>query len=466
MANDPYTPAGLAHLDKDRLIHPFTSIARHQATGPFIVESARGIRLRGADGREYIDGMAGLWCVNCGYGREEMATAIEAQVRRLSYYHSFLQTSTEPVIRVAERLGAIAPGNLNKIFFGNSGSDANDTNVKLVWYYNNLRGKMRKKKIIARKKAYHGVTIVASSLSGLPNLHASFDVPLDRFLHVSTPHHYWEAPAGMSERDYSATLATELDETIQREDPETVAAFIAEPVMGAGGVLVPPEGYFDAIVPVLKKHDVLFIDDEVICGFGRLGTPFGAQKFGFQPDMMTVAKGLTCGYVPMSASIISDDIWAVLREASPKAGPFAHGFTYSGHPVAAAAALCSLDLMEKDGWVANAESTGAYMQQRLRESFSGHPIVGEVRGMGLIAGIELVASKEARKPFPLDLGIAMRLHYLLKEEGLISRAMMNTMALSPPLIITPAEVDEVIARFARGLDKLTNELSREGAIQD
>jgi len=449
----------LEDQDKRFLIHPFTPIAAQQDAGPHVMTEGRGIFIEDADGREYIDGMAGLWCVNAGYGREEIVDAIAGQARRLPYYHGFLSMATEPTIRAAKRLADLAPGRLNRVFFSNSGSEANDTSIKVAWYYNNLRGKCEKKKIIARKRAYHGVTLGAGSLSGLPRLHAGFDAPVsERFLHVSAPYPYRDAPAGASEEEYSALLAQELEDRIQAEGPDTVAAFIAEPVMGAGGVLVPPKGYFAAIAAVLRKYDVLLIADEVICGFGRLGAAFGSDYFGIAPDLMTVAKGLTSGYVPMSASILSDDVWQVLSDGSAEMGAFAHGFTYSGHPVAAAAALANLDLMEKDGWIENARETGAHMQQRLRESLGEHPLVGDVRGLGLVAGIELVANKETRARFDPKRQVGLRLHHLLQQEGLISRALGDTMALSPPLVITKAEVDEIIRRFARGLARLYDEL--------
>lgn len=336
----------LRDLDKRSHLHPFTSVAGLAADGPLVMTEGKGTRLTDTSGKQYLDAFAGLWCVNVGYGREEIAEAVAEQIKRLAYYHSFLGMANEPSIRLADRLAKMTPAPLSRAFFGLTGSDGNDTQIKIIWYYNNQRGKPNKKKLIARRLGYHGVTVASGSLSGLANLHGGFDLPVERFLHVTTPHHYRFATAGMTEREFSQFLARELEDLIVREGPETVAAFFAEPVMGAGGVYVPPEGYFEAIVPVLRKYDVLLVADEVICGFGRLGTLFGSDRYGLHPDLMTVAKGLTSGYVPMSACLVSEAIWRVLHDASGQMGPFGHGFTYSAHPVAAAAAMANLDILE------------------------------------------------------------------------------------------------------------------------
>jgi len=448
--------------DREHYLHPFTSIPDQQAVGPHVITEGHGIRIRDAAGREYIDAMAGLWCVNVGYGRQEVVRAMAEQAAKLPYYHSFMALANEPAIRLADRLARLAPDPLNRVFFGNSGSDANDTNIKIVWNYNNLRGKPTKKKIIARRGSYHGVTIAAASMSGLETLQKSFDVPLPGFLQVTRPHPYWEMPAGMSEREWSAQLAAEIEALIVREGPDTIAAFIAEPVMGAGGVIVPPDGYFEAVVPVLRRHDVLFIADEVITGFGRLGKMFGSNYFNLQPDIMTLAKGLTSGYIPMSASLISDAIWEVLKDGTPQVGQFQHGYTYSGHPVAAATALANLNLIEGERLPQNAATVGAYFQRRLRECFAAHPLVGNVRGIGLIAAVELVKDKAKKQPFDLKLGLAKRVYRKLLDEGLIARPVMNNLAFSPPLIVTTADADEILAKFGRGLNALTDEIVREG----
>lgn len=462
MATTATPISNLTDLDKRSIFHPFTVIAEHLESGPHVIDRAEGIYLWDVQGRQYLDAMAGLWCVNAGYGRPEIVDAIRAQSEKLSYYHSFLSSSNEPAIRLADRLLGLAPGRMSKVFFCNSGSEANDTNIKLVWFYNNLRGKPEKKKIISRKRAFHGVTLGAASMSGLPPMHGAFDLPLDRFLHVETPHYFWNAALGETEEAFSVRLAKELEDTILREGPETVAAFIAEPVMGAAGVVPPPKGYFEAIVPVLRKYDVLFIIDEVICGFGRLGEWFGSFKYGLEPDLMTVAKGLTSGYVPMAASLISGPVWDVLREGSKQSGVFAHGFTYTGHPLAAAAALANLDLIERDALVGNAAAVGQYFQRGLRERFTDHPLVGEVRGLGLIAGIELVADKAKKTAFDPALWISRRMLPRLMDVGLVCRPIGSTLTFSPPLVLTKEDADEIMDRFARALDAFAGELRADG----
>ena len=455
------TTAELEAIDRKRILHPFTSISEHIDQGPLIIDGADGIRIRDRAGNSYIDAMAGLWCVNVGYGRRELVEAMTAQAAKLPYYHSFASMSNQPAIELAELLTSMAPGRLSHVFFANSGSEANDTQVKIVRYYNNALGRPAKKKILSRLGAYHGVTLGATSLSGLAPMHAVFDLPLEGFLHLSAPHHYRGAARGVSEEEFADTLAAELEELIEREGADTIAAMVAEPVMGAGGVIVPPRGYFERIVPILRRHDILLIADEVICGFGRLGTSFGSVHFGFEPDLMTVAKGLTSGYIPMSGCLVSDEVWEVLRDDSATRGPFSHGYTYSAHPIAAAVAVANLEVMRRDRLFERAADTGAYLQASLRDSFADHPLVGEVRGIGLIAGIELVADKETRAPFDAGLLVGRRLSNHLLRLGLISRAMRDTLAFSPPLILERADVEEIVAIFKEGLDLLTTELEAE-----
>jgi L-2,4-diaminobutyrate transaminase len=448
------TTHSLADLDRQSLLHPFTSIADQQLQPPFVPREGRGLWLRDAEGREYLDAMSGLWCVNAGYGQQRIVDAMAEQAVRLPYYHAFAGASNEPAIRCAAKLLERAPVPMARVFFGVSGSDANETQIKLVWYYNNLRGKPGKKKIVARRGGFHGSTVAAASLTGLPYVHAHFDLPIERMAFVSRPHYYRDAPYMQSERDFSRSLAAELEETLLREGPETVAAFIAEPVMGAGGVIVPPEGYFEEIQPVLERHDVLLIADEVICGFGRLGAWFGTQRFGLRPDLITIAKGVTSGYAPLSAALISERVFSVLREGSREAGFFGHGYTYSAHPVSAAAALANLSILEEEKLVERAAERGALFQRRLREAIGDHARVGEVRGLGLMAGIELVADRETKAPFPPAAGMGSRLARLLLEEGLIVRALRDTIALAPALVIQPDEIEEIVARLARGLARL------------
>lgn len=450
----------LEQMDRDSVLHPSTVLAAHVKGEPRIVTRASGIAITDQHGRAFIDAVAGLWCVNIGYGRQSVIDAMARQGSELAYYHTFASASNEAQIRLAHRLLKMAPGRMSKVFFGNSGSDANDTNLKLVWYYQNQRGKPAKKKIISRKRAYHGTTLAAASLTGLPAFHALFDLPIPSILHVDTPDPYRGKPDGMSERDYSATLARSLDETIEREGPETVAAFIAEPVMGAGGVIVPPDGYFEAIQPVLKKHDVLLIADEVICGFGRLGRMFGSEVYGIEPDLVTIAKGLTSGYFPMSASFISEPIWQVLLDTSEKTGVFGHGFTYSGHPIGAAAALANLDIIEGEDLPGNAARVGAHLQRRLREEFTDHPLIGHVRGIGLIAGLEIVQNKATKASFPAAAKAGATAAAAVAEEGLIVRPLGgDTLAISPPLTLTIEDADQIVTRIARGLAKAERTLT-------
>ena len=452
----------LEEMDRQSLLHPYTSIAGHLRDGPVVVAGARGARVKDIHGKDYLDAMGGLWCVNIGYGREEVVEAISAQARDLAYYHLFFSMSQEPAIRLADRVLGLMPERMSKVFFCNSGSEANDTQVKIAWYYNNLRGKPEKRKIISRRRGYHGVTVAAASMTGLPPVHKSFNLPLPGFVHTTCPHHYREAAPGESERDFSRRLAAELEDTILAEGPETCAAFIAEPVMGAGGAVPPPEGYFAEIQPILRKYDVLFIADEVICGFGRLGHWFGTDRFDLDPDMITIAKGLTSAYVPMSAAVISDKVWRVLKEGSPETGPFAHGYTYGGHPVAAAAGLKTIEIMQREDLVGHAARIAPYFQRRLREAFADRPLVGEVRGDGLMAGIELVADKARKTPFAPELDIGARLAAELLDLGMICRGMFNTVCFSPPLVVVESDVDEMVDKFGRGLARLGDALAREG----
>lgn len=452
------SPEALASLDQQHHLHPFTLLSDHQKNGPLVMVRGQGTRLTDHLGREFLDAFAGLWCVNVGYGREEIADAVSQQIKQLNYFHSFLAMANEPTIALAERLKRLMPQSLDKVFFGLSGSDANDTNIKIVWLYNNLRGRPQKKKLIARRSAYHGVTVAAASLSGLPNLHGGFDVPLDidRFIHVTTPHHYRFAKDGMTELEFSAFLAEELEQTILREGPETVAAFIAEPVMAAGGVFVPPEGYFQAIVPILRKYDVLLIADEVVCGFGRLGKWSGSEYFDLEPDLMTLAKGLTSAYLPLSASMVSRDIWNVLKE-SPT--PFGHGYTYSAHPVSAAAALANLDIFERENLVDRAASTGKFLQQRLRQELLEHPLVGEIRGVGMVAGIELVADKPTKSSFDPKQAVQVMVYKEMMRRGVLVRPIPNTVAVSPPLIFTEEETETLVGSLKESLDATLKNLS-------
>jgi len=437
-----------AQMDQRSQFHPFTSINDLKAEGPTVMVSGSGIRVRDVNGKEYLDGMAGLWCVNLGYGRKEISDAIARQSERLSFFHTFNGMSSDVVAECAEALLARAPVPMSRVFFGASGSDANETQLKLIWVYNNLRGKPEKKKVIARWNAYHGSGVATASLTGLPGMHNLFDLPKGPILHVSAPYYYRNAPDGMSERDFSRQLAKELEDLIEREGGDTIAAFFAEAVMGAGGLIPPPEGYFEEITPILKKHDILFVADEVVSGFGRLGTYWGSQSYGYEPDLITSAKGVTSGYFPMSAVLISPKVWDVLEANADKVGVFGHGYTYSAHPVGAAAALTVLKLIDELKVVENVADVGSYMLQALRDRLGQHPHVGDIRGKGLMLGIELMKDRETKEIFPMADRTGRQVLKASAERGLITRALGDTLVFAPPLILKRAEADEIVDKFA------------------
>lgn len=456
----------LEEMDRQSVLHPFTNLkeyANGRAGDPRIVTGGEGIHIRDSKGNDLIDAFAGLYCVNIGYGRTEVADAIYAQAKDLAYYHSYAAHSTEALIRLSDRLVSMAPGEMSKVFYGLSGSDANETQVKLVWYYNNILGRPQKKKIISRERGYHGCSVVSGSLTGLSFYHNAFDLPVNPILHTGAPHYYWGAEPGEDERAFSARRARELEELILVEGPDTIGGFIAEPVLGTGGITPPPEGYWEAIQPVLRKYDILLIADEVVTGFGRTGASFGCFKYDIEPDLITVAKGLTSAYVPMSASIIGRRVCDVLEQASDTLGAFSHGYTYSGHPLGAAAALAVLDIVEREDLPGNAERTGGYFQQRLHETFADHPLVGEVRGVGLMAALEFVADKDSKERLDPSLKVGARVSAAALANGLIARAMPHgdILGFSPPLVVTKEEVDEIIDRARRALDTVTDELVRE-----
>jgi 4-aminobutyrate---pyruvate transaminase len=450
-----------ASRDIATLLHPYTNLKTHQSKGPLIITGGRGVNVYDDQGKEYIEGLAGLWCVSLGFSEPRLVEAARRQLETLPYYHSFASKSHGPAIELAERILDLLPEAMSKVFFNNSGSEANDTAIKLVWYYNNALGRPHKKKIISRIKAYHGVTIVSASLTGLPNNHRDFDLPVAGIVHTGCPHHYRFAQPGESEEAFATRLAEELDALIQKEGPDTVAAFIAEPVMGAGGVLVPPRTYFDKIQPVLKKHDVLLIADEVICGFGRLGTMFGLEHFDIKPDMVTMAKQLTSGYQPMSATVISGAIYDALVQQSEKIGVFAHGFTYSGHPVAAAVGVETLKIYQERRTLDHVRAVMGHFQQRLRQ-LGSHPLVGEARGMGLIGALELVEDKQTKKPFDPAVAAGPVAADLALDNHLVVRAAGDTLAICPPLIIEDKEIDQLFDRLAATLDQTHAELKRRG----
>lgn len=455
-----------AELDRRYVFHPFTALRDHEQGGGTMIVKGEGVWLTDSAGNRYLDAMAGLWCVNVGYGRPEIAEAIGQQALTLPYYHAFSGMSTDKPAILAERIIRAAPGGMAKIFFGNSGSDANDTQVKLVWYYNIARGKPEKRKIISRDRGYHGVTLASASLTGLDGLHKGFGLPLPFVRHTRAPYRLWEAEPGMSDAQFVASLARDLEDMILAEGPDTVGAFIAEPLQGAGGVIVPPPGYFPAIQEVLARHDVLMIADEVICGFGRLGTTFGCEMFDIEPDLMTIAKGVTSAYVPLSGVLVSEKVWSVIADAGATNGVFGHGYTYTAHPIAAAAALANLDIIENDGLLAAAAERGAEMRAALADAFGGHPLVAEVRGAGLVAAVELVAERDPATRFDPALKVAARVTKAALRRGLITRALpsSDTLAFSPPLTISSSEIGEIIDRAAAALDEVTRELSTKSTL--
>jgi 4-aminobutyrate--pyruvate transaminase len=441
--------------------HPYTDARAHEEHGPLIITKGAGCTVTDDSGKQYIEGLAGLWCTALGYGQDRLIQAAETQMRELAYYHSFAHKVPPSVIELSEKLLAIAPGAMGKVAFANSGSEANDTALKFIWYYNNARGRPQKKKIIARKRGYHGITIASGSLTGIPKNHMDFDLPIEGVRHATCPHYHAEAQAGESEAAFSQRLADELDQMIQDEGPETVAAMFAEPVMGAGGVVVPPAGYWEKVQAVLKKHDVLLVADEVICGFGRTGEMFGCQTFDIDPDIVTCAKALSSAYVPISAIMMRDEIYQAIADNTQKIGTFAHGFTYSGHPVAAAVALETLKIYEEMDVAARVRELAPRLQDGLR-AYRDHPLVGEVRGIGLIAGVELLADKATRTPFDPVGKVGGYLDARCRDHGVILRNLGDTLAFCPPLVIEPAQIDQIVAAFGAALEETWEWVQREG----
>jgi 4-aminobutyrate--pyruvate transaminase len=456
--------SNLAIRDIETLAHPNTNLALLRETGPIVLEHGKGVFVYDSDGKAYLEGMAGLWCTALGYGNEELAETAAAQMKRLGFAHLYNGKSHDPAIELAEKLKEMAPMPISKVFFCNSGSEANDSQIKLVRYMNNALGRPHKKKIIGRLKGFHGLTLGAASLTGLPHNHADFDLPLPGILHTSCPHHYRGARDGESEEEFATRLAAELDELIVREGPDTVAAFVAEPVMGAGGVIVPPKTYFEKIGKVCAAHDIYVISDEVICGFGRLGKNFGCEALGFKPHALSVAKALSSAYLPIAGVMLPEVMYQALLSESRKLGGFHHGFTYSGHPVAAAVAVKTLEIYARDKVFAAAAARMPQFQQHLAK-LGEHPLVGEARGMGLMGGLELVADKASKRAFDPKKGVAARCVRFAEEEGLIVRAVIgDTVTACPPLIIRADEIDELFARLARALDRTLDWAKREGHL--
>jgi 4-aminobutyrate--pyruvate transaminase len=458
------TLTNFAARDVEALLHPTTNLATHRSTGPLILDRAEGVHVWDTSGKRYIEGLAGLWCTGLGCGNKELIEAARQQMERLSFTHLFGGRSHEPAIALAEKLKEIVPAPTSKVFFTSSGSEANDTQIKLAWYYNNARGRPKKKKIISRMRAYHGTTIAAASLTGLPVFHNDFDLPMARVLHTDTPHHWRNAEPGETEEEYSSRLAINLEELIEREGGDTIAAFIAEPVMGAGGVLLPPKTYFEKIQAVLARHDIAFIADEVICGFARTGRMFGSETFGIKPDTMTMAKAISSAYVPLGAVTVSEGVYEAMLEESRKLGVFAHGFTYSGHPVACAVAVKTLEIYERIDIVKHVQRVAPVFDLRLK-ALAEHPLVGEARGVGLIGGLELVRDRVARQPFDIKLGVGAKVVAFAQEEGLIVRSVAgDTIAICPPLVIDGAEINALFDALEKALDRGFSWAKAEGHL--
>ena len=461
----PDHASSLSNLDVrdiETLIHPYTNLSAHRRIGPVVLERGKGAIVWDSEGREYIEGLAGLWCTALGYGNEELVEAAREQMAQLSFAHLFGHKSHDVAIALAEKIKEIAPFPVSKVLFCSGGSEANDQQVKLTWYYNNARGKPEKKKIISRHRAYHGVTVASGSLTGLPVVHADFDLPLPQVLHTACPDYYREAEEGESEREFSRRMARELEALIEREGPETIAAFIAEPVMGAGGVIIPPEGYFEEIGKVLARHDVRIISDEVITGFGRTGEMFGCQATGFRPTSMSVAKAITSAYVPLGAMTVEEDLYEAMLAESEKIGIFGHGFTYTGHPVACAVALKTLEIFERDNIVDEVKRKAPHFSRRIAR-LAEHPLVGHVRSIGLMGAVELVADKKARRLFDPKAGVGAHAMLAAQAHGLITRNVGgDIIALCPPLIISDEEIDEMFDRLERALDDTEAWVQREG----
>ncbi|HZA65433.1 MAG TPA: aminotransferase [Geminicoccaceae bacterium] len=446
-----------AARDVRSLIHPFTDLAHHVEEGPLVL--ARGDRVYVLDehGRRYLEGMAGLWCANLGFSEERLIEAAREQMMKLPTAHLFGGKSNGPAIALAERLLALAPVPMSKVLFTCSGSEANDTALKLVRYYHHAIGRPAKCKVISRARAYHGATLACASLTGLPHVHRDFGLPLPEMLHTACPHFYRYGNSGETEEAFAGRLAAELERVILREGPDTVGAFIAEPIMGAGGVILPPSTYFEQIQPILARHDVLLIADEVITGFGRTGEMFGCQRFAIEPDLMTVAKGLSAGYMPIGAVLISEPIYQAMLEQSRKIGTFGHGFTYSGHPVCAAVALRALEIYQEDDILGHVSAIEAHFAERVA-GLAQHPLVGHSRAVGLVGAIELMADPEQKTPFDPTLKVGAQVAEWALEHGVMLRPLGDVISFCPPLIINRAEIDFLFDAVTRALERVADEI--------
>ena len=449
----------LDQWDRENFFHPSTHLAGHARgeSANRIITGGKGCYIEDRDGKKLLDAFAGLYCVNVGYGRTGISEAIAKQAKELAYYHSYVGHGTEASITLAKMIMDRAPKNMSKVYFGLGGSDANETNIKLVWYYNNVLDRPEKKKIISRWRGYHGSGLMTGSLTGLELFHKKFDLPLAQVIHTEAPYYFRREDQSQSEEQFVAHCAAKLEALIEHEGANTIAAFIGEPVLGTGGIVPPPKGYWEAIQPILKKHDILLIADEVVTGFGRLGSMFGSDHYGMESDIITIAKGLTSAYVPLSGSIVSNKVWKVLEQGTDEFGPIGHGWTYSAHPIGAAAGVANLQVIDELGLVQNAADMGTYFLKQLRDALGEHPHVGDIRGEGLLAAIEFVADKDSRTFFDPTKKIGPTISAALLEEGVIARAMPqgDILGFAPPLCLTRQEADLIVEKLRQSFCKVS-----------
>ena len=439
----------LEQWDRENFFHPSTHLAQHaRGESPTrVIKTAKGSHITDREGNQFLDAFAGLYCVNVGYGRTEIAEAIAKQAHELAYYHSYVGHGTEASITLSKMILDRAPAGMSKVYFGLGGSDANETNVKLIWYYNNILGRPEKKKIISRWRGYHGSGLVTGSLTGLELFHKKFDLPLAQVVHTEAPYYYRRPDVNMSEAEYTAHLVGELEALIEREGADTIAAFIGEPVLGTGGIVPPPEGYWAAVQEVLNKHDILLVADEVVTGFGRLGTMFGSDHYGMKPDLITIAKGLTSAYAPLSGSIVGDKMWKVLEQGTDENGPIGHGWTYSAHPIGAAAGIANLKLIDDLKLIENASDVGKYLNAQMKDALGDHSHVGEIRGEGMLCAVELVQDRDSREAFDPTRKVVPSIVAEMAKAGVIARAMPqgDIIGYAPPFCLTREEADTVVA---------------------
>ncbi len=456
-----YNTEELWRKDRDHNIHPWTNFASFKNEGSLVMSHSEGPYVYDSDGNQFIDGIGGLWCVNIGYGRDEMAEAIADQVRQIPYYSTFNHLTTPPAATLAAKLAELAPGSLNHVFFGTGGSMANDTAVRIIHFYFNRLGKKNKKKIIARTDGYHGSTYLAMSMTGVTFDHQGFDLAPDLVHHIPAPNCY-RRPAGMTEEEFCDAKVADLENKILELGPENVACFIAEPIMGAGGVIVPPKGYHRKTREVCDKYEVLYISDEVVTGFGRLGHFFASEAvFDFVPDVITCAKGISSGYLPLSATILSEQIYDVISVPQAKGALFTHGFTYSGHPVVCAAGVKNIEIMEREDICGHVRDVGPYFESQLR-TLLDYPIVGDVRGSHFMMCIENVADKATKEIFPAEVAIGQRIAHHCQQRGLIVRPIAHLNVMSPPLILDRSQIDTVVSTLAKSIEATMDELKAEG----